>query len=36
LEEQKAQEKLEKELCEIDLEIGSIYDARDERKKKEL
>lgn len=36
LEEQKNQEKLEKELREIDLEIGSIYDARDERKRAEL
>lgn len=36
LEEQKNQEKLEKELREIDLEIGSIYDARDERKRTEL
>jgi len=27
---------LEKELREIDLEIGGIYDSRDERKKGEL
>ena len=36
MEEQKTQEKLEAELREIDLETGSIYDARDERKKNEL
>lgn len=36
LEEQRTQEKLEKELREIDLEIGGIYDSRDERKKGEL
>ena len=36
LEEQRAQEKLEKELREIDLEIGGIYDTRDKRKKDEL
>ena len=36
LEEQRAQEKLEKELREIDLEIGGIYDSRDDRKKAEL
>lgn len=36
LEEQKNQEKLEKELREIDLEIGGIYDSRDDRKKAEL
>ena len=36
LEEQRAQEKLEKELREIDLEIGGIYDSRDERKQSEL
>lgn len=36
MEEQRNQEKLEKELKEIDLEIGSIYDARDERKRLEL
>jgi hypothetical protein len=36
LEEQRNQEKLEKELREIDLEIGGIYDSRDNRKKAEL
>jgi hypothetical protein len=36
LEEQRNQEKLEKELREIDLEIGTIYDGRDERKRVEL
>jgi hypothetical protein len=36
LEEQRTQEQLEKELREIDLEIGGIYDSRDERKKDEL
>ena len=33
VEEQRNQEKLEKELREIDLEIGGIYDSRDNRKK---
>ncbi len=36
VEEQRNQEKLEKELREIDLEIGGIYDSRDNRKKAEL
>lgn len=36
MEEQRNQEKLEKELREIDLEIGGIYDSRDDRKKAEL
>ena len=36
LEEQRTQEKLERELREIDVEIGGIYDSRDERKKGEL
>lgn len=36
LEEQKKQKQLEAELKEIDLEIGVIYDARDQRKKDEL
>ena len=36
LEEQRSQEKLEKELRDIDMEIGGIYDSRDERKRVEL
>ena len=34
--EQKQQEKLEKELCEIEIEIGTIVDNRNERKRREL
>lgn len=36
LDEQKQQEKLEKELCEIQVHIGTIMDMRSARKKKEL
>lgn len=36
LDEQKQQEKLEKELCDIEIQIGTIMDMRNARKKKEL